>query len=282
MAASLRVKAFAKINLFLEITGKRADGYHTLATIFQTISLADELTLRPSPTLRLTCSDTILPTDERNLALRAAIQIRNQLGEQRGAHIHLRKNVPTGAGLGGGSSDAGTLLAALPKWWRRHPSAMLLHRLAAKIGADVPFFLKGGTSAAGGIGERLRPLLPLPKTWLVVVYPGFGIPTKEAYARVRVPLTGRRSIHRITPFLTRPHPSAWVGHLFNRFEEFVFPEYPALARLKQALIDAGALGALMSGSGSSVFGVAESARHGRSILTAIHKRYKHSWLVHTT
>src|SRR6267142_793098 len=125
MASPHRVKAFAKINLFLEITSRRADGYHILSTVFQTISLADELTLRPSATVRLTCSNPALPTDERNLVFRAARELQKRLGEPKGVHIHLQKNVPMGAGLGGGSSDAGAVLTSLPKFWRRQPSAAL-------------------------------------------------------------------------------------------------------------------------------------------------------------
>jgi 4-diphosphocytidyl-2-C-methyl-D-erythritol kinase len=281
MATTVRVNAYAKINLFLEITERRKDGYHILSTIFQTISLADAITFRPSESLRLTCSDPSLPTDERNLALSAALRWRQRLNEQKGALIHLKKNIPQGAGLGGGSSDAAAVLATLTTWWRRSPSATLLHRTALNLGADVPFFLKGGTCAAGGIGDRLHPLPPLPKTWLVLVYPGFGISTREAYAKVRVPLTGKRSIHKMTPLLSRPHPSAWVGQLFNRFEEFVFPDHPELPKLKQELLDVGAIGALMSGSGSSVFGVVESAAQGRKVLATIHKKYTQSWLAHT-
>ena len=140
MPAPLRVKAYAKVNLFLEIVNRRSDGYHTLATISQTISLADELTLNPSDALTLTCSDPALPTDPRNLVVQeGATLLRDRLGEPKGAAIYLQKNVPVGAGLGGGSGDAGAVLAALPKWWKRQPSDTLLQRCAVKLGADVPF-----------------------------------------------------------------------------------------------------------------------------------------------
>jgi 4-diphosphocytidyl-2-C-methyl-D-erythritol kinase len=278
---ALRVLASAKINLFLEITGKRVDGYHTLSTLFQTISLADELSFRSAKALQLSCSNRTLPTDDRNLVMRAALRLQTQLREKQGAAIYLKKTVPMGAGLGGGSGDAGAVLATLPRLWKHRAGPAVLHRVARTLGADVPFFLKGGTCAAGGIGDQLRPLPALPKTWLVLVYPGFGVATKEAYARVRVPLTAQRSIHRMISLLKRPHPSDWVGQMFNRFEEFIFPTYPKLARLKEDLIRAGALGALMSGSGSTVFGVAASQEQGRRILSRMRKTYKTSWLVHT-
>ena len=146
--------------------------------------------------------------------------------------------------------------------------------MPSNSGADVPFFLTGGTCAAGGIGDKLRPLSKLPKTWLVVVYPGFGVSTKEAYAKVRVALKGKKSIQKMIPLLTEKKPAAWVSHLFNRFEEFVFPDHPELPKLKQDLLAAGALGALMSGSGSSVFGVMENAGPGPpSALAVIQKKY---------
>lgn len=279
--AVLRVKAYAKVNLFLEITGKRPDGYHTLSTVFQTISLADELTLRPSPTLRLTCSDASLPTDERNLAYRAADTFRKLTRERRGVHIHLEKRVPMGAGLGGGSSDAGTLLKALMHWWKKRPAASVLHRCARSLGADVPFFLQGGTCAAGGIGDHLQPLPPLKKTWMVLVYPGFGVNTREAYARVKVPVQNLRAIESLTRWLRGPQLNLWSDRMFNRFEEFVFPARPALVQLKQALREGGAQGAIMSGSGSSVLGVVETPAVGKRLLAQMRKKYPQSWLVHT-
>jgi 4-diphosphocytidyl-2-C-methyl-D-erythritol kinase len=171
-------------------------------------------------------------------------------------------------------------LMALSKLWKRQPSSLLLNKCALQLGADVPFFLKGGTCAAGGIGEKLRPLPRLPKTWLVLVYPGFGVSTREAYSKIKVPLK-RKQVLKMLPLLTHRSPKDWIPHLFNRFEEFVFPDHPELPRLKQDLIDAGAVGALMSGSGSSVFGIVESEKQGRQTLARIQKKYNRSWLVHT-
>jgi len=281
MPGPLRIKAFAKVNLFLEIVDRRSDGYHLLSTVFQTISLADELTLRPAETLELSCSDPALPTDETNLAMRAAVWLKAGLGEKKGAAIHLDKKTPMGAGLGGGSSDAAAVLTGLSKLWRRQPAGSMLIKGAGKLGADVAFFLKGGTCAAAGIGDNLKPLPKLAKTWLVLVYPGFGVSTKEAYSKVKVALSGKRSLKNLIPLLAKPRPHAWVGELFNRFEEFIFPDHPELPQLKRELVEAGALGALMSGSGSSVFGVVENEAQGRKIWSGIRKKYPQSWLVHT-
>jgi 4-diphosphocytidyl-2-C-methyl-D-erythritol kinase len=274
----IRLLACAKINFYLEITGRRPDGYHTLSTLFQTISLGDELTFSAAQDLSLTCSDPNLPVDSTNLVMKAALRLREALQETRGARIHLDKKVPMGAGLGGGSADAAATLQGLQKLWHRSLGASKLQSLAVSLGADVPFFLKGGLCSATGIGEKLKALKPLPKTWLVLVWPGFGISTKEAYARVVIP--AKAGIQK-----TRDWAPASAGEtskvLFNRFEEFVFPDHPELPQLKEDLLAAGATGALMSGSGSAVFGLAKSRAHGAQILATLQKKYNHCWLVYT-
>jgi len=280
----IRVTAPAKINFFLEITGKRPDGYHTLSIVFQTISLGDGLTFQPARDLSLVCSDVTLPTDERNLVMKAALLLRQALKEPQGAKIHLEKKVPAGAGLGGGSSDAAAVLLTLPKLWKRDVPLDHLAELAVQLGADVSFFLKGGLCMASGIGEKLTPLPPLPETWLVLVYPGFGVSTKEAYAKVRLPFkrvvmpakAGTQSI-----FWAPASAGVTSEDLFNRFEELVFPDHPELPRLKERLLQAGATGALMSGSGSAIFGLASSRVHGEQILAQVQKTYNQAWLVHT-
>src|SRR5439155_302484 len=144
--------------------------------------------------------DPALPTDERNLVMRAALRLRDALREERGAKIHLEKKVPMGAGLGGGSADAAATLKGLLQLWGRRLGGSAVRRLAVQLGADVPFFLKGGLCLATGIGERLKPLKPLPKTWMVLVWPGFGISTKEAYAKVMLPFTDPHHVPSPTAF----------------------------------------------------------------------------------
>jgi 4-diphosphocytidyl-2-C-methyl-D-erythritol kinase len=280
----IQVTAPAKINFFLEITGKRPDGYHTLSIVFQTISLGDELTLEPANDISLTCSDKVLPTDERNLVMKAAVRLRHALKETRGAKIHLTKIVPTGAGLGGGSSDAAAALLALQRLWNRQLPSQELAALAVQLGADVPFFLKGGLCQATGIGDELVALQPLPETWLVLVYPGFGISTKEAYAKVKLPF---KSV--VMPAKAGTQSMFWAPasagvtskDLFNRFEELIFPDHPELPKLKKELLDAGATSVLMSGSGSVIFGLASSRAQGEQILARMQKTYNQSWLAHT-
>jgi 4-diphosphocytidyl-2-C-methyl-D-erythritol kinase len=277
----IRVAAPAKINFFLEITGKRSDGYHTLATLFQTISLADELQIKPSDTLRMTCSNPALATDESNLVLRAAMRLQSLLKEKRGAHLHLIKRIPMGAGLGGGSSDAAAALLGLLKFWKRRVPLSALQREAVRLGADVPFFLQKGLCSATGIGERLKRLPKLPAIWLVLVYPGFGVSTKEAYAKVRLPWGTPVSMTPILRALRGKGQAAWRGKLFNRFEDLVFPDHAALPSLKSRLRDLGATESLMSGSGSSVFGIVPSRSVGARVLSEVQKQYPQSWLVHS-
>lgn len=275
----IRLPAYCKINWFLEITGKRPDGYHTLSTIFQTISLADTLTFKAAKTLTLTCSDPSLPTDDRNLVMKAATRLQEALGEKRGAAIHLHKVTPMGAGLGGGSSDAATTLKGLLRLWRRRVVETKLQKLAVQLGADVPFFLKGGRCSATGIGEKLKTLKPLPKKWLVIIWPGFGINTKEAYARVQLPFSNDPNAPDTpdTPTSLRLH----TPTLFNRFESLVFPDHPAIPKLKTDLMNVGATASMMSGSGSAVFGVFKSRAEAARGLKALTPHYPHGWLAHT-
>lgn len=283
----IRLTAHAKINFHLEITGKRPDGYHTLETVFQTLVLGDELTFEPADALTLTCSDASLRVDETNLVMRAALRLKEALREPRGARIHLNKISPMGAGLGGGSSDAAATLKGLQSLWGKSLPQDALKSLALKLGADVPFFLTGGLCLATGIGEVLTPLPPMPQTWMVIVWPGFGVSTKEAYSRVVIPPGHKGGIHPFswTPGLHKAgDPSSagvMSGNLFNRFEEFVFPFYPALPKLKQEFLAEGAKAALMSGSGSAVFGLVESKAAGEKVLKTMQTRYPHAWLTST-
>ena len=223
-------KSFAKINWSLRITGKRADGFHDLETVFQTISLHDELTFTPSDRLSLTCDDASIPVDETNLVLRAA----------RAVHappvaIHLRKRIPAGGGLGGGSSNAAATLREL--------GSGDLSSIALSLGSDVPFFLVGGTAYATGRGEVLTPMPPLSGIPLLLLLPEERVLTKDAFARIthHSPPLGIDAYRDFTNFT-------------NDFEEPVFALLPRLRTLKERMLVAGATWAGMSGSGSTIVG----------------------------
>jgi 4-diphosphocytidyl-2-C-methyl-D-erythritol kinase len=238
----VQVRSYAKINWALRITGRRADGYHDLETLFQTISLFDELTFRESKRLALVCDDPSIPTDETNLVVRAA----RALGSPP-VSIELRKHIPAGGGLGGGSSNAAATLVALNAMFdlRRDD----LPSIALSLGSDVPFFLVGGTAYATGRGEVLTPM-PMPMSMpsrealpLLLVLPRERVATPEAFARVThfsVPLG-------IDAYRDR-------ANFTNDFEQPVFAMIPSLRELRQRLIDAGAEWARMSGSGSTLVG----------------------------
>ena len=182
-AEKLTVPAFAKINLGLRVLGRRPDGYHEISTVFQTISLHDTLTFETAPggQLELVCTDTEIPSDETNLVLRAASALRERFGVTSGARVGLEKVIPAGGGLGGGSSDAAITLAALATLWGVETDAGELAEIGSRLGADVPFFLTGGTALGTGTGTDIRPLADAPKMHLCVVTPDVRVSTAEAY-----------------------------------------------------------------------------------------------------
>jgi 4-diphosphocytidyl-2-C-methyl-D-erythritol kinase len=285
---SVSMNAPAKVNLFLEILNRRPDGYHTLSTVFQQISLGDRLSVAAAarPGHVLTCSDPSLSAGPDNLVLKAARLFADRFGGPAGLRFRLTKKVPVGAGLGGGSSDAAAALKAL---WRlttgkpadRFPAARFAP-LAKGLGADVSFFLRGGRAKAGGIGHDLTPLPrrePSPY-WFVLVFPRVFTSTAWVYKNLRFPLTNRRTSLTLTKMLGKGRPAAeWAPFLFNRLEEVVLPRVPAVREARNALSRAGSRKALMSGSGSSVFGVVDSPSHGRRVLAALPRGIGDAWIV---
>ncbi|MFZ2492028.1 MAG: 4-(cytidine 5'-diphospho)-2-C-methyl-D-erythritol kinase [Thermoanaerobaculia bacterium] len=232
----MRVRSYAKINWSLRITAKRSDGYHDLETLFQTISLHDVLTFRPSERLTLTCTDPTIPTDDRNLVIRAA----QALGISR-VSIELEKRIPAGGGLGGGSSNAAATLVALDRMFdlRRND----LPELALSLGSDVPFFLVGGTAYATGRGEALTRVASRAGIPLLLLLPRERVSTREAFSRVG----------RYSPAIGPDAYRCWK-HFSNDFEPSVFSFHPSLRHLKDRLRDAGAEWAAMTGSGSTIVG----------------------------
>jgi 4-diphosphocytidyl-2-C-methyl-D-erythritol kinase len=184
----MKILAPAKINLFLEVKNKRKDGYHNIESIMQAVSLYDKLTITPNRGgIILKCSDKNLPTDEKNLAFRAAILLQNKLNISKGADIYLEKNIPIGAGLGGGSSDAAAVIKGLLRLWKRKLPDRVILALAKKLGADVPFFIMGGAAVATGIGEKLTKIKSVDTAGFLLVNPGFPIATKQVYNSLRFP-----------------------------------------------------------------------------------------------
>lgn len=282
-AKRIEVPAPAKINLYLEVLNKRRDGYHNLESVMQTVSLYDRIVIEARPkALSLVCSRKDLPTDKRNLAMRAAILLKEETGVKKGARIILEKNIPLGAGLGGGSSDAAAVLKGLCALWDLKLPEKTLISLAGKLGADVPFFMKGGMAVARGIGERLTPLIPvrkIKKAHFILIYPGFPVSTPWVYQNLRFPLTFKQKISNIKKLLEGGSPpSVWGKHLFNRLEEVVFPQYPMIEHTRKALEREGCF-SLMSGSGSTVFGLVSTKKAGERVLSRLKRATGSVWLV---
>jgi 4-diphosphocytidyl-2-C-methyl-D-erythritol kinase len=278
----LVLHAPAKINLFLEVKNRRPDGYHNIESIMHTVSLYDRITIETAATLSLVCDRPGLPVDEKNLAMKAAGVLRKRLGIAGGARITLEKRIPMGAGLGGGSSDAATVLKGLLRLWKTDLPEKELVCLAKELGADVPFFLYGGTAVARGIGEKIEMLEKVPPACFVLVNPGFGVATPWVYRNLHFPLTKKQKINRIKRLLQQKKPSElWGSRFFNRLEEVVFPAYPEIRQIKNILSESGCM-SLMSGSGSTVFGLTSSKKTGDAIKARL-KKYKWGvWVVQST
>ncbi len=259
---SVRIFAPAKVNLFLRIVGQRSDGYHLLESLMAPVSLYDAIEIqaerREQSELRitLTCDKPDLPTDQSNLAYRAALLMCRETETTAIITIDLKKNIPAGAGLGGGSSDAAAVLKALNRLLSLGMNVSQLCQLAAQIGADVPFFIPCRLARVSGIGEILTSFPPLPRHWLVIVVPPFAVSTPWAYRR----------FDELSPKVAGLPTEVWplqitaqqwpdLGVFVNDLEEAVLPEHPLIARSKSRLLELGAEMALMSGSGSAVFGV---------------------------
>ncbi len=246
------LKAYAKINIGLRILGRRReDGYHLLETIFQEIDFFDLIRVEPNQSGRfsLSCNHPEIPVDENNLVMKAVQSLRPCLPDSFGAEICLEKNIPPGAGLGGGSSDAAAILKYLSPYCRPEPD---LFSIALSTGADVPFFLHGGTAYATGIGEQLKPV-DIPLNWTaVLVLPPFEISTRQAYRDLKIPLTDSVKKTNIPSFLRQGF--SW-RFFENDFERVIIPAYPQIGEIKAALMKAGAEFAGLSGSGSTVYGI---------------------------
>ena len=254
--------SFAKINWFLRILGKRPDGYHEVVTVLQTISLRDELTIQLSEggPIKLTCDDPTIPTDNSNLIIKAAHLLSECRQDWFGAHIDLAKRIPAQGGLGGASSNAAVALLAINKLWKGGHIAVEELMDPSDLGADVPFFFHGGRCAATGTGTDLTPLPDGPKQYLIVVTPNARVSTAHGYASLNAAsLTTSNSDSILSSSLADLNSAdsrQWP--LRNDFERVIFEIEPEIERVKNALLDAGAWGALLAGSGSSVFGVFDS------------------------
>jgi 4-diphosphocytidyl-2-C-methyl-D-erythritol kinase len=279
------VKAPAKINLYLEILNKRQDGYHNIESIMHTVSLFDILEFEPieENKIELICLGTAnLSNDKSNLVYKAVMKFKEQYNINKGIKIKLTKNIPTGAGLGGGSSDAAATLVALNKIWNVNADIKQLELLGSKLGADVPFFITGGTAKISQIGNVVEKLKSNLNLSFILVNPNFGVSTAYAYSKIKFPLTNAQKINTITEVITKGKFNVEEARdlFFNRFEEFVFDEYPQIKQIKEILDGLGCI-SLMSGSGATVFGLVKDVNKVSYILDELKKYNWSVWLTNS-
>jgi 4-diphosphocytidyl-2-C-methyl-D-erythritol kinase len=275
--APITIRAHAKINLDLRVLGTRPDGFHELRTVFQAISLHDTLTCAPRKgPFAIECSIAGLPLDRTNLIWKAAEALWRALrrtGPVRDVIVTVEKRIPLQAGLGGGSADAAAALMALARFWRLTVRPTQLTDVAATLGADVPFFLSGGTALGLGKGDEIYPLADLPRHWVVLLIPGFGVSTADAYGWYDEEREHGRDgvgigVRREPQHVPGPWPSR-AAQMINDLEAPIARHHPEIDQMKAALRGAGALAAAMSGSGSAVFGLFQRRRDATAALEKV-------------
>lgn len=277
------IKAYAKINISLDVVGKREDGYHLLKMIMQTIDLYDYINIKKYDNgIKLACNKAYVPTDERNLAYKAADLFINTYDIDGGVEIYLKKNIPVAAGLAGGSTDAAAVLKAMRNLYKPEISDDELMRLGLKIGADVPYCIIGGTALCEGIGEKITKLVTFRNHILIVVKPSFGVSTKEVYKNLDISKINK---HPDTELLIK---SMEEENLFrvsknmkNVLENVTLRKHTIIKNIKKELLDMGAMGALMSGSGPTVFAFFEDILKAQICYDKIKKKYKEVFITRT-
>ena len=276
MHSHLVVASYAKVNFTLDVLSRRPDGYHNLASVMQTISLADHLELEETdaPGVRLECDAPGVPQDDTNLACRAAIAVLRKTGAKAGITIRLRKRIPTQAGLGGGSSNAAAALRGVNQLLHLDLSPADLIEMASDLGSDVPFFLTGGTASVRGKGERVTPLPDAPLLWFVIAKPAVQVSTQQAYhALDALPhRTSARSTRSMEELITQGDPERIVARMSNDFEQVILAQHTAIALAMDDLLMARARNARLCGSGAAVFGVAFTRPEAEEIARLLRLR----------
>jgi 4-diphosphocytidyl-2-C-methyl-D-erythritol kinase len=266
-------RAYAKINLGLRIIGKRPDGYHDIETVLHRVNVFDEITLEPASSVTIECQQQNVPNDATNLCVRAVVLFQKLHTIRDGIRIILKKHIPVGAGLGGGSSDAAATLRLLTRFWNKPTTERDLQLLALQLGSDVPFFLNDGSAYAKGRGEILEYFeLDIPY-WIVTVYPNLHISTAWAYRETQI--SNRKSDDTVKKIIQEhiTQPRLLMNLLQNDFEPLVLRTHEPVARVKQALYIAGAEFAQMSGSGSAVYGLFSDELFVHDVAKELGKHY---------
>ena len=267
-------KAFAKINLGLDIVGKRPDGYHEVNMVMQSIALADEIELLPAEKISVTTDQADIPDGQDNLAWKAAMLLAEKYGHKPNVQIRIRKNIFSAAGLAGGSADAAAVLRGLNRLWQLVLSAEELEALAAELGSDVPFCIRGGTAAATGRGEILEPLADMPETWLVLAKPRISVSTAWAYQNFRnEDVITRPDITAMKKAIKNSDKQGIIASMGNVLESVTCKAYAEIDAIKEIMLANGAEISLMSGSGPTVFCFVDSEVSGEHIAAVLRKQF---------
>lgn len=264
---SIRLKAYAKINLGLDVIGKREDGYHEVRMVMQTVNLYDRLILSKTNNNIITMKTNLsyLPTNENNLVYKAAQLLKDEFKFQHGLHIYLDKRIPIAAGMAGGSSDAAATLVGINNLFHLGLSKNGLMKRGVKLGADIPYCILRGTALSEGIGEILTPLPPMPQCYIVIAKPNLHVSTKFVYENLVLDANkSHPDIDGMVQAIRNQDLSGVSSRLGNVLENVTIKHYPIIDEIKQALLDTGAMNTLMSGSGPTVFGLFKDYNHAKT------------------
>lgn len=275
-----KIDAYAKINLTLELLGKLPDGYHGISSIMQQIGLYDELEFNKSNHIKVLCDEPI--PEEQNIVYKTMMLLKSRYSTGKGAIIKVNKKIPIGAGLGGGSSDAAAAIKGLNRLWELNLSEIEMVKIASNMGMDVPFFIIGGTCHATGKGNIVKKLKDIPKLNLLLVNPGFKVNTKDAYSWVEESDCGAKfKTDKMLKAINRGNAEEIGKLMHNDFERIVYERYPVIGKIKNEIMKNKAVNALMSGSGSSVFGIFDSLDKLNEAYKAMKNEYKFVVKTHT-
>ena len=271
----MKYKAFAKINLLLEIINQRSDGYHNIKSYMVPVDLFDVIEIfdLPRDIIEITCDDKNIPTDRTNLAYKAADSLKRHCKIRNGVRIDIKKRIPTGAGLGGGSSNAGMVLRLLVKKWNLKISNEKLLMIATEIGADVPFFLNPTLSEVSGIGDVVTPMDATFDCFVLIVNPGIEVSTRNVYKGTNIYLLASAARISMKNALEKKNYPLVCKYMNNHLEKFAMTAYPEIAILKNELLKFGFDGVLMSGSGSSVYAVTRDERRLNIAYDSFKQKY---------
>ena len=275
----MKMKAYAKINIALDAIGKREDNYHLLRMIMQTVDLYDVIDIEKSngSNISISCNKHYVPTDERNLAYKAAVLFRDEFNIKDGVKINIKKNIPVAAGMAGGSTNAAAVLVIMNKLFNVNASLEVLKEIGLKIGADVPYCIEGGTALCEGIGEIITPLKPFENKILVVLKPNFGVSTKEVYTNLDINKIRKHvNIEGLIQAMENDDLDYVSKNMKNVLENVTLKKHTILKNIKEDMRKSGALGAMMSGSGPTVFAFFDDMLTAQRAFEFLKGKYKYS------